>query len=66
MVKTYTTAEAAQLLGIQRHSVTQLIQRGVICAEKRGRDYFIIHEELQRFLRERRGPGRPRREDSPS
>lgn len=57
----YTTAEAADLLGLKRKTVVRFIERGVIHAEKRGRDYFIQAAELARFQSERRGRGRPRK-----
>lgn len=56
-----TTTEAATLLGIQPKSVTRYIERDLIKAEKKGRDYLIAQEELDRFQRERRGRGKPKR-----
>lgn len=56
----YTTAEAAALLDVQRDTVQRYIKRGLITAEKRGRDYFITADELERFQRERRSVGYPK------
>lgn len=62
---TYTTTEAATILGLQTRTVARYIKRGLLAATKRGRDYFIDADELARFQRERRGvgypAGRPRR-----
>jgi excisionase family DNA binding protein len=55
-----TTALAASLLGIQPDTVKRLCWRGVIKAEKRGRDWFISLEEVKRYKVERRRPGRQR------
>jgi excisionase family DNA binding protein len=59
-----TTKEAAAVLGIQPRTVTRYILRGLIRAEKHGRDYFISHDEIARFQNERRkvgNPGTPRK-----
>lgn len=58
----YTTSEVAAVLGVQPKTVTRYIERGLIAAEKRGRDYFIAQDELERFQRERRGRGKPKKE----
>lgn len=55
----YTTAEAAAVLGVLPNTVTHYVQRGLITAEKSGRDYFIAPDEVARFQRERRRSGRP-------
>lgn len=60
IVGKYTTVEAAAELGVQPKTVSRYIKRGLIEAEKRGRDYFITAAELERFKAERRGRGRPR------
>lgn len=56
-MKDYTTNEAALALGIQRRSVCKLINQGILKAEKRGRDWFISQEEIDRYSHERTGPG---------
>lgn len=66
MSKLYTTAEAATVLGIQPKTVTRYILRGLIQAEKHGRDYQIEDEELERFRRVRRKPGKPRTKKGPT
>ncbi len=57
-----TTTDAGLLLGILPSSVKGLCQRGTIAAEKRGRDWWIAPEEVERYRRERRGVGRPKKE----
>jgi excisionase family DNA binding protein len=60
-----TTKDAAERLGIKPRSVARLIQRKIMKAEKRGRDWFVSEEEIERYKRERRPahrPGRPRKE----
>jgi len=57
-----TTTQAAQRLGVEPKTVTRYIKRGTIAAEKRGRDWWIAPEEVERYRRERRGVGRPKKE----
>lgn len=59
----YTTTEAASLLGVQPQTIYRHIKRDVIKAEKKGRDYLISEEELERFKQERKGRGRPRKRE---
>ena len=56
----YTTVEASTVLGVQPKTVTRYIERGLLQAQKKGRDYLIEEDELERFRHERRGRGRPR------
>lgn len=56
-----TTHEAAERLGLTTRSVARLVKRGVIRAEKRGRDYFIDEAEVARYLYKRRPAGRPKK-----
>jgi excisionase family DNA binding protein len=55
----YTTSEAATILAVQPKTVTRYIERGLIAAQKKGRDYLIGQDELERFKQERRGRGKP-------
>jgi len=55
------TSEAAERLSIKKRSVARLIKQGLIVAEKRGRDYWIEPEEVERYARERKPAHRPRR-----
>lgn len=50
----YTTRQASEILGIRSDSISKFIKRGAIKAEKRGRDWFIPQEEIDRYLHESR------------
>ena len=54
-----TTSEAAHILGTKPRTVTRYIERGLIAAQKPGRDYLIEEDELKRFQSARRKPGNP-------
>lgn len=58
-----TTDEAAIVLGVQPRTITRYIERGILKAEKKGRDYLIPQEEIERFQRERRRAGRPKQQE---
>lgn len=58
-MKDLTVPQAAALLGLKPRSVRMFIERGMIKGEKRGRDWFITQEEVDRYNRERRKPGPP-------
>lgn len=55
----HTTTDAAAVLEVKPKTVTRYIERGLITAQKLGRDYLIEPKELERFKRERRGRGKP-------
>lgn len=59
-----TTAEAAARLKLSRRAIYYLITSDPprLKAEKRGRDYWIEDSEVERYARERRGPGQPKRQ----
>lgn len=50
-----TAAEAAEWLGYKKATIRQYINRGLIRATKRGRDWMIERSEVERFKRERGG-----------
>ena len=54
-----TTKQVAAELSIQPRSVKQLCQRGILKADKIGRDWLISQEELDHYKTIRRQPGRP-------
>jgi excisionase family DNA binding protein len=54
-----TTAKVAALLGLKPVTVRAYIAQGLLVATKPGRDWQIEPEEVARFQRERRKPGRP-------
>lgn len=55
----YTTSQVAKMLGLQIDTITQYAKKGIIKAEKPGRDYIISQEAIDQFQRERRKSGRP-------
>lgn len=57
---TYTTAEAAALLGIKPVSVRALIARDLLVAQRHGRDWLITQEALDAYQIARRPAHRPR------
>jgi excisionase family DNA binding protein len=59
-----TTTEAAAILGVTRAWLWRLIKAGKIAAEMRGRDWWIEPEEVERYKRERRQAGRPRKDNA--
>lgn len=60
-----TTDMAAIELEVTRWAVLKAIKDKRLTAEKMGRDYLIARDELDRFKRERRGRGRPRKSVEP-
>lgn len=56
-----TTKEAAEVLGVTMSNLRIQIAAGRLKAMKRGRDWFIEPEELDRYRRERQQDGRSRR-----
>jgi hypothetical protein len=52
-----TTIEAAEALGIVPQGVINAIKRGLLVAEKRGRDWYIEPAEVERYGKERRPAG---------
>lgn len=58
-----TTKQAATELGIQPGSVKKLCQRGILKAERIGRDWLIEAGEVERYKRESRKAGRPKKTD---
>lgn len=56
----YTTDEAAEKLGIKRTGVLKLIERKKLKGERVGSQWFIHKDEIARYQRERKSPGRPK------
>ncbi len=62
-VELVTVAQAAEIIGLSRVRVRVLVASGKLPAEKVGRDWLIRRSVAEKFARkERRGPGRPRKE----
>jgi excisionase family DNA binding protein len=55
----YLVGEAAGLLGMRHRTLNAHIDRGNIKATRRGRDFYITADELERFKNIPRRPGRP-------
>lgn len=49
-----STTRAAEILGVSRITVFKRIQRGILKAEKIGRNYLIPTDEINRFLGKKR------------
>lgn len=56
-----TTTQAATVLGLEPRTVSKFIRRGVLKAEKFGRDWMIAEAEIERYQSERKKAGRPRK-----
>lgn len=56
--KLFSVAEAAAELGVTRARVNQLIDSGVLTAQKVGRSYVIGVEDLEKARQRNRNPGR--------
>ena len=56
-----TTPQVASILGVTIRTVQRHIKAGQLEAIKPGRDFLISQEELDRFKRERRRVGRPKK-----
>jgi excisionase family DNA binding protein len=54
-----TGPQAAALLGVQPATVRHAIRDGRLRATKRGRDWYIRREEVERYNRERQNSGKP-------
>ena len=50
--------EASKLLNLSPVSVRKYCQQGVLQGVKKGRDWFVSREEIERYNRERRSPGK--------
>lgn len=48
-----TVEEAARLLRVTTRRIRQLIEEGSLKARKKGRDYLIYIDEINRYRRER-------------
>jgi excisionase family DNA binding protein len=53
------TSEAARRLGVSARRVAAMIQQGLISAEKVGKTWVIDEEEVAKFAKKARRPGRP-------
>lgn len=56
----YSVTEAANLLGVSKDAIHVAIKKGYLQARRNGNMLFIHKDELARYRREKRNPGRPR------
>ena len=61
----YTTSEAAEMLGVSTARIRQMILKGDIKANKRGRDNFITKEEVEKAARRNTKPGPTTKQSQP-
>ena len=54
-----TLAQAAERLGLRPDTVGKYAKRGLIQVERPGWQPLVHPDEVARYSRERRGPGRP-------
>jgi excisionase family DNA binding protein len=54
----HTLPEAAKLLGLAPATLRQQIRNGKLRARKRGRDWYLTAEEIERYAAENRRPQR--------
>ncbi len=59
-----TTTQTAEKLNVSQARVRQMIIKGIIRAEKVGRDNFIPESEIKRLSSIDRKAGRPKKEDA--
>lgn len=57
----YTTKQAAAVLDLELRTVSTYIRRGVLNAQKYGRDWMLSEKEVKRYQRERKQSGRPKK-----
>jgi excisionase family DNA binding protein len=65
LMELLTVPRAAEIIGLSRVRIRNLVRSGELPAEKVGRDWLIRRSVVERFAqKERRGPGRPPKETS--
>jgi len=62
----YTTAQAAEYLGLSVAAIKYHVYSGNLKPEKPGHDLIFTKAMLDEFNEGRRGPGRPRKEEPQS
>lgn len=63
-MKTYTTVEVAEKLGVQDQTIRKAIYSGKLTAEKMGRDYIITEDDLNAWNATRKPRKRKKTEGS--
>jgi excisionase family DNA binding protein len=57
MEETFTTTEAAEMLGVSAARIRQMVLAGVIEGEKRGRDLLIPKSQIEKAKARKTKPG---------
>lgn len=57
----YTTVEAAKYLGFATDTIRRYVYRGLISGQKLGNTVLVTKNELDRYKREKRNPGRQKK-----
>jgi excisionase family DNA binding protein len=57
MEKTFTTTEAAEILGVSAARIRQMVLAGEIEGEKRGRDLLIPKSQIEKAKARKTKPG---------
>ena len=57
MEETYTTTEAAEILGVSAARIRQMVLAGEIEGEKRGRDLLIAKSQVEKAKARKTKPG---------
>ena len=60
-VPAVTASEAAELLGVSRARVSQMLKSGLLMGSRKGRDSFITRYSVDARLREKPKAGRPKK-----
>ena len=60
-VPAVTASEAAELLGVSRARVSQMLKAGLLMGFRKGRDSFITRYSVDARLREKPKAGRPKK-----
>lgn len=60
-VDTVAVSDAADMLGVSRSRVSQMMKSGQLMGYRKGRATFVTRDSVQARLMESPGPGRPRK-----
>jgi len=61
-MKYINTTEASAIIGITRKGVRELIRKGILKAERVGRDWLVDKKSVDKVKKNRPKVGRPRKE----
>jgi excisionase family DNA binding protein len=63
-IEKMTASQAAEVLGVSRGRVSNMLREGVLEGFRKGRDSFVTRASVEQRLKESVGPGRPRKESA--